>query len=41
MNIFFAHSLEGRHTDEWHQLDEHLKGTVSKMGNIFHADNIQ
>ncbi len=39
--IDFLHSLEGRHTDEWHQLDEHLKGTVSKTGNISHTDNIQ
>jgi len=28
MDIFFAHSLDGRPADEWHQLDEHLKRTA-------------
>ena len=34
MNIFFAHSLDGRPADEWHQLDEHLKGTAELAGSF-------
>ena len=26
--IFYAHSVEGKSADEWHPLDEHLKGTA-------------
>src|SRR3990172_3733972 len=26
--IFYAHSVEGKSVDEWHSLDEHLKGTA-------------
>ncbi|TRZ92223.1 MAG: hypothetical protein D4R88_00750 [Methanosarcinales archaeon] len=25
---FYAHSIEGKPVDEWHRLEEHLKGTA-------------
>ncbi|MDA8241152.1 MAG: hypothetical protein M0Z67_12380 [Nitrospiraceae bacterium] len=25
---YYAHSLEGKPPEEWHRLEEHLKGTV-------------
>lgn len=28
MKMFYAHSVEGKPIDEWHLLDEHLKGTA-------------
>jgi CRISPR-associated endonuclease/helicase Cas3 len=28
MKKFYAHSVEGRPLDEWHSLEEHLKGTA-------------
>ena len=28
MYKFYAHSIEGKPVDEWHLLDEHLKGTA-------------
>ncbi len=28
MKMFYAHSLDGRLLDEWHLLEEHLKGTA-------------
>lgn len=28
MQEFYAHSVEGKPLDEWHTLEEHLKGTA-------------
>lgn len=28
MRKFYAHSVEGKPVDEWHTLEEHLKGTA-------------
>lgn len=28
MEKFYAHSLEGKPSEEWHFLEEHLKGTA-------------
>jgi CRISPR-associated endonuclease/helicase Cas3 len=28
MKNFYAHSIKGKPVDEWHLLEEHLKGTV-------------
>ena len=28
MRQFYAHSIEGKPIDEWHQLEDHLKGTA-------------
>jgi CRISPR-associated endonuclease/helicase Cas3 len=25
---FYAHSIQGKPVDEWHRLEEHLKGTA-------------
>ena len=28
MHKFYAHSIEGKPVEEWHSLEEHLKGTA-------------
>lgn len=34
---FYAHSVEGKPVDEWHTLDEHLKGTA-ELSSTFAAE---
>lgn len=34
---FYAHSLEGKPSEDWHQLEEHLK-KVAKMAQRFADD---
>ncbi|MBI5665800.1 MAG: hypothetical protein HZC49_12060 [Nitrospirae bacterium] len=34
MKKFYAHSIEGKSVDEWHLLEEHLKGTA-KLAKSF------
>jgi hypothetical protein len=29
---FYAHSIEGKPVDEWHRLEEHLKGIADNEG---------
>ncbi|MBI3353710.1 MAG: hypothetical protein HY034_02315 [Nitrospirae bacterium] len=34
INIFYAHSLDGKAADERHPPDEHLKGTAELAGSF-------
>lgn len=34
MTLYYAHSIEGKPVDEWHLLDEHLKGTA-ELAKVF------
>ncbi len=34
MKLYYAHSIEGKPVDEWHLLEEHLKGTA-KLAKLF------
>jgi len=34
---FYAHSIEGKPVDDWHHLEEHLKGTA-KLAASFAAE---
>jgi CRISPR-associated endonuclease/helicase Cas3 len=34
---FYAHSIEGKPVDEWHWLEEHLKGTA-KLAKEFASE---
>ncbi len=31
---FYAHSIKGKPVEEWHLLDEHLKGTAELAGSF-------
>ncbi len=37
MKKFYAHSLEGEPTEEWHRLEEHLNGTA-ELAALFAAE---
>jgi len=36
--IFYAHSIEGKPLDDWHRLEDHLKGTA-ELASSFAARN--
>jgi len=37
LHKFYAHSKEGKPVDEWHRLEEHLKGTA-ELAALFAAE---
>ena len=35
---FYAHSIDGKPVDEWHRLEEHLKGSTAEFAASFAAE---